>query len=1128
MEKKFDLWVNSNLTLKKLIMELKIAFLIIVVSVSNVLAIPTYSQVAKISLNIKDRSLEQVMDEIENQSEFYFIFNQKQIDITRVVDIQAENKLIIDILPELFKGTDVNYAVFNRKILLTTDPLDKNLFAIASGTESQQNRITGTVTGKDGTPLPGVNVMVTATTQGTMTDLFGKYSIEVPQGSKSLTFSFIGMSPQEVTIGNQTVLNVIMQDFVVGLDEVVVVGYGTMKKKDLTGSLTQVNIKDEFIQLPNVSIVQTLQGSISGLNVGMVETAGQNPSLSIRGLNTLSTSAFDDAPLIVIDGATYRGSLIDLNPNDIESINILKDISSAAIYGSQASNGVILITSKKSSVTEKPIITYSNQFSLQVPSHKLVPMSGKELDQFIRDCLWEQGSRIGPDYLQPNIDFDFSALYLNTVEVKEGYEIGREIDWFGMFTGNGYTVNHNLEIKGKNKGFGYFMSGGFTDTKGFIKNDKYKRYNFRINLDSKINDWLSIGIESFLTSSDYSGVSPNIKTVFMTQPWAPIYDSKGDYMKQPNGWAENPFLTIQQDDEDKQFNVFGNMHADIKLPFIDGFNYRVNYFQNYITSINNRFNPDGANYTGYGYKNSSNYYMWSLENIVTYIRTFRDIHTFNLTLVYGIDKLKNSDTEASAQDFFNKDLGFNSLEAGNPSLFSLSSGASQETSLYSMGRLFYDFRNKYLITGTIRRDGFSGFGSENKIGLFPSIALAWVVSKENFFNLEWFNYLKLRAAYGSAGRRGVTRYDTKAIVSSKPATIFGDGGSVTMGQWMSKMANDKLSWETTTGLNIGADFNFMNSRLSGNFEYYSNNTKNILYQIQLPEATGFSSVVSNIGKVHNNGIELTLTGNIINAQNLNWEASFNFSRNRNKIVSILGKDKNGKEQDLVANLLFTGQPQNVIYDYEIYGKGLMWQLSDEQAGNIPEGFAAGLYKIIDQDNDGVITASDKKILGYIDPSYRFGIANTLRYKNFTLYFFINSIQGGKNYYKSYAGPPEEWNCWQWIPMFNGPKGAFDYWMPENPNAKYRRLDSDVGVFGMPEGRIFDQRNFVRLQDVTFSYTFNKDLIHKLSINNLRVFASGKNLITLTKWEGWDPETDRGLNYGLPVMTNFTIGLNVEF
>jgi TonB-linked SusC/RagA family outer membrane protein len=946
-----------------------------------------------------------------------------------------------------------------------------------------------------------------------------------------LRISFIGYITQDVDVSSATAgdpLVVRLTEDVQALEEVVVIGYGSMKKSDLTGSIISVKIKDDMQQLPNNSIAQTLQGSVAGLNVGAVNSAGGQPSLTIRGYNTLSTGASENAPLIVVDGVIYRGNLIDLNTNDIEAVDILKDVSSAAIYGSQASNGVIIITTRKGTAAGKPVFKYSTQYSVQTPYNEMLPMGKAELEKFIQDCNWERGSRLAPDYLQPNPDYSF-VPYLKTTDISNGYREGLDHDWYGAFTGNGHTVNHNLSVSGKNEGMSYFISGGYLQEKGYVANDNYKRYNFRINLESEINDWLSIGTESFLATGDYSGISPSLTEIFRTQPWSPVYDANGEYLLTPNGSALNPYLEVQQNDDERRLNLVGNMHADIKILFIEGLSYRINYSRNYSNYTHDSINSWGANYTGSGYKNFSKTNIWSLDNIVTYNRTFKNMHKVNFTLVYGVEELKYSGTDASAQKFINDDLGYNRLQAGDPGLFNISSSAEKENSLYSSARLFYSFRDKYLITGTVRRDGFSGFGINKKIGTFPSLALGWVASGENFFknHLDWFNYLKLRGSYGVSGRRAVSRYQTKAVVSSSPSYIFGDGNSAIAGQWISSMSNNALGWETTTGLNFGADFGFLNSRIHGNIEYYFNDTKNILYSIQLPNMSGFSSIPYNIGKVHNHGLEFTVTGSIFNTPDFSWDASLNYSRNRNRIVSILGpdndKDGDGKEDDLIANTLFIGQPQGVIYDYEITGE--LWQLADREAGRIPAGFSPGTLKIVDQNNDGAYSATDDRIiLGYTDPSYRFGLANTLRYKNFSLYVFINSIQGGKDYYKAQMNPDWIFNNYEFITQGVGPKGGFDYWTPENPNSKYRRLDTNPSY----EGVHYDSRSFVRIQDITLSYTFNRNLVRKLTVNNLKVYVSGKNLATFTNWEGIDPELGIGLTPGSPLLSSYTVGLNVEF
>lgn len=1113
-----------NRALKKILLKMKLTVAVLLISLAGVNA-SVYSQNTRFDLAVKGKSMVELFTQIEEMSEFYFFYQQEDLNKMKQVSLDVKNATVTEILDKVLSDSGLDYRIVDRYIIIRKagDDFGEKIINTA-----QQGNITGKVTDTKNQVLPGVTVVIKGTTQGTVTNVDGEFVLNnVPAGAV-LQFSFVGMKTAEVHTADKNLIHVILEEDVIGIEEVVAVGYGTMKKSDLTGSVTKVNI-DELNELSNVSVIQAMQGTIAGLNIGATDEAGENPSISIRGQNTLSSSASDNAPLIVVDGIIYRGNLIDLNTSDIESVDILKDASSAAIYGSQASNGVMIITTKKGAELGKPTINYQGSYTFQVPSNKLEPMDGAELSEFLHDLFWEKGSRIGPDYLLPNPDFSLTPYFRNS-QIVENYQNGVENNWWDMLTGNGYINNHNISLTGKNQSLSYFLSGGVSDVDGFMENEHYRKYNYRINMDAVVNSWMNIGMESFYTSSDYSGVFPRIGDSFTMYPWAPVYDESGEYALTPDSRGLNPFLEMQQDDSDKRSNLFANLHTDIKLLFIKGLNYRINFSQNSRRTDQDRFNPWGANYTGSGYKNSFINYDLSFDNIITYKKTFQEMHKIDVTLVYGVEERLYSYTQSSAQNFTNPSLGFNRLQAGDPSLNSIISGKEKENSLYSMARVLYGYKNRYLFTGTVRRDGFSGFGATRKIGVFPSLAIGWVASDEEFFkNLDWFNYLKFRASYGSSGRRAAGRYATQAVVSSHPSVVFGDGGSATLGQWITSLSNDNLGWETTTGINIGADFGFLNSVIHGNIEYYENDTKDILYNIQLPTLTGFNQIATNIGKVHNSGIEFSLTGLIVNTQDIRWESSLNFSRNRNKIVSILGKqndqNEDGVEDDLIANNLFIGEPQNVNYNYEVVG---MWQLADKQAGIIPAGFYPGTYRLADLNDDGVITATnDRKILGYPDPSYRMGFTNNLKYKNFSLYVFINTIQGGKNYYQ--ANLSFKTNAWHKLDQLiysNPPKGGWDYWMPENPDAKFRRPDdpSQLGINTGPH----EQRNFVRLQDISLSYTLNKELIKKLDLSNVKVFVSGKNLLTLTKWDGWDPETGVGFEPGRPVMKNYTLGLNVEF
>ena len=1082
----------------------------------------------QISVHFNNTKLSQVFKDIESKTNYNFVFDKKNIDLSQRIHLSIKKGTVEDVLLGIARQGNIKFRQVNNRISAKasgTGSMHQNKII----TEIKEVEVSGKITDENGEGLPGASIVEQGTTNGTISDADGNYKLRLPEEA-TLVISYVGYKTQEIVISGRSVINIEMVLDAEQLSEIVVIGYGAkVDKSDLTGAVSSANL-DRALETSNVSIVQALRGNIAGLNVGAVDAAGQNPTLSVRGQSTLSGNAAANEPLIVLDGIIYRGSLIDLNTADIESIEVLKDVSSASIYGSQASNGVILITTKNGTGSSgKPIINYSASYSIQTPTNSMRPMQADEYREFFPDIFWEQGSRIGPDFLEADPSFEI-APRLKTQFLADGLRDGIDTPWWDLLTRDGSTNVQNLSIRGQSDNMNYFVSGGYTDQEGFLVNDNYKRYNFRVNLDAKLNDWLTVGTQTYFTASDYSGQNASSIQVFRLQPWAPIRDNEGEIIPEPVD-ALNPFLVTQIDDSDIRLNLSSTLYADIRLP-LEGLNYRVNYSNSYKTIDQNSFNPWGNNFTGSGRKYHWFNRDWTLDNIVSYNRVFNEVHDVGLTLLYGVEKRDLGSTTASATNFGVDILGYNSLGIGD--VPRVGSTREQEQSLYQMVRLLYGYKNKYYFTGTIRRDGFSGFGVNNKTAIFPSMALGWTISKESFASqLSWLNNLKIRASYGELGRRGVSRYQTVARVNSSPAVVFGDGSIGSQGQGPASLANPSLGWETNIGFNLGLDFEILKSRIRGNLEYYSTRTEDILFNIALPQITGFNSVASNIAEVSNNGVELTLSATVIDNGPWSWETSFVFNRVRNQIESILGagndSNEDGREDDLVGNRLFIGEPQGVIFNYEIIG---MWQLADRDDGSIWEGFLPGTYKLRDLNGDNAISSlEDRKVLGYTDPSYRFGIDNTVTYKNFTLNVFINSIQGGENFYMGDDGlhSISEQHSFE-----NLPSGGYDYWMPENPNARYRRLDtpSSFGAqytFSSEGAKPYNQRSFVRLQDVSLAYTLPAELISKINLTQAKVFVSGRNLVTWTDWNGWDPETGSGFGAGgVPTMKSYSLGLNVSF
>ena len=988
---------------------------------------------------------------------------------------------------------------------------------------AQQVDLQGTVVDAEGSPLPGASIVEKGTTNGTQSDFDGNFSLAVANENAVLVISYVGFATKEVAVNGQSNIAITLEEDAAGLDEVVVVGYGTVKKSDLTGAVTKANI-DAFKESPNVSILQSLQGSVSGLNVGGVTQAGADPQISIRGRTSISGS---NTPLIVLDGIIYRGSLVDLNPNDIASIDVLKDASAAAVYGSQASNGVLLITTKGGK-TDKVTVQYNTSYSIQSITNKdMLPQDAAGFLQKIADRYLTE-SRTGTDMLTMNPNWD-PTTKLNGPETQNGHRNGVDTDWWGLLTNQSpFILSHDVSVQGRTEKNSYYFSLGSAEQQNVIKNDDYKRYSFRLNLDTNITDWLSVGIQSFLSLGDKSGASPSISTVLRLPPQAPAYDQDGNIVLLPYSArsSPSPLLDQFQQDLEKRNNLFGLIYLDLDVPFIKGLNYRLNFSQNSITDKRYNFNPNAQNFNGEAYKNNASQYAATVDNILTYKRDFGD-HSINSTFLYGYEKREYESTSARAINFTNDVLGYNKLDAGQADLQSVSSTAWEEASLYSMLRLVYGFKNRYTLTGTVRRDGFSGFGPNNKFATFPSVAAAWRVGEEDFLrdNFSKLNDLKFRASYGVNGNRTLERYQTLAKINSSFANgyLYGDGAQAEMGQYISSLSNTDLKWESTKSLNLGLDFAFYNNRLSGVVDYYVANTYDLLYNIDIPYLNGFSSTPNNIGKLKNNGLEISLNTVPVKAKDFQWNLNFNFSRNRNEVVSILGidGDKDGREDDLISSKIFIGKPYGVAYDFNLIG---MWQVADYNAGIIPAGFTYGSYKVEDLNNDQKFTAEDdRKILGYTDPSYRFSIQNAFSYKNWDFSFFINSIQGGKDYYYGQPGASLD------NPDNIGAQNLFkfDYWTPENPNARYRQIGHYTPALGQ-EFSPYIQRNFIRLQDITLSYQLPQSVLEKLYVTNLKLFVNGKNLLTFTDWDGWDPEADGLTASGYPMLKSYSLGLSVEF
>ena len=979
----------------------------------------------------------------------------------------------------------------------------------SSGVQQNKRKISGKVVDDaTGEELIGVTIAAKGTQDGTITDVSGNFTISVSNGT-ILEISYVGYKKQVITIKDQQFLNLRMHSDNEMLDEVVVIGYGSMKKSDLTGAVISANIKD-FEKSPNTNILQSLQGTVPGLNVGQVTAAGSSPSIQIRGKNTLSGS---ESVLIVLDGIIYNNSLSSINPNDIESIDVLKDASATAVYGAQAANGVLLITTKRGK-TGGTKVDFSSSYTISSPTKDLRPMNRQEFLDFTREFYYDK-AYIGPDYTTPNPDFNL-ADYLPAPTMLDSSQpdgiSAKDYSWWDEGTQTASVFENRLSVSGGSDAMSYLISFSNTEQQGYLINDDFSRNSIRVNLDVKPYKWLKMGVQSFASFVKQDGASPTSLSLIQQSPMIEPYDEEGELVLYPfNTVATNPFMQSDVNDKERHNYFFANVYAEVQLP-IKGLTYRFNYGNNYRIDEHHQANEYGASMKGEAYKHHTTYYDWTFDNILNYSAVFGD-HSIAATLLYGASERKENYTSALARKFLRLSLGFDVLESGTDQF--VESNAWSEALLYQMARVNYKWKDRYLLTATVRRDGFSGFGENNKTAIFPSVALGWVMSEEEWFKIGWINNLKLRGGWGISGNQ-TSRYKSLSKTNVDPGYVFGDGGETENAQRVTTMGNSDLKWEKTAGINLGLDFSILNNRINGSLELYQTTTRDLLYDMTIPTITGFGSVSSNIGKIRNKGVEFIITSHNFTTRDFEWSTTFNISANRNKIITLFGKDVDGdgKEDDLTSSNLFIGEPISAIYGYQIDG---IWQLNDE----IPTGYHPGNYRIVDTDGKEGITVDDRIILGKKDPAYRFGIMNKFRYKDLTFSFFINSVQGGKDgYMQANSGSLNRGDVNHRLYNRISEMGA-DYWSPNNPNATYARFSQAPTI----NPTRYQQRNFVRLQDITLGYNLPKNWTKSVGIENVNLYVTGKNLLTFTKWKGWDPEAGQDYN-GRPVLKSFTFGLNV--
>ncbi|RAW00880.1 SusC/RagA family TonB-linked outer membrane protein [Pseudochryseolinea flava] len=996
---------------------------------------------------------------------------------------------------------------------------------------AQDITVSGTVT-SDGSPLPGVYVLVKGTSTGTVSDTNGKYVIAAPPQSV-LVFTFIGMRNTEVAVNNQSSIDVGMEADISQLDEVVVVGYGTQKKSDLTGSVASVSTK-EIKSQPLLSLSQALQGRAPGVQVRQSSNApGGGVSIRIRGGGSLQAG---NEPLYVIDGyPLYNEAGPNLNPNDIETIDILKDASATAIYGSRGANGVVIITTKRGK-EGRMNIDFEGYYGVQKVRKKLDLLNATELATLINEGI----ANVNEDNVgKPG--FPKAPAFTE----EQIAQLGKGTDWQDEIFRTAPMQSYQLTLSGGDDKMQYAVSGNIFDQKGIVINSDYNRSSLRINLDRKINSKLKFGNSLTLSRTVTNGVATDgdggsgagvVYGALNFSPTVPVRNPDGTYTLENRLGAikiNNPVaLANDRVDKTTATRILGNLTAEYEI--VKGLTFKVLLGTNMNLSKNRNYSPNstyaGSQSGGVGAIYSSQYIDLLNENTLNYQFAVSEKHHFNVLAGYTIQKANFDDVRASAQNFGNDILQDNNLGAAQTTNTSGSNVWQWGLRSY-IGRVNYDYDGKYLATITGRVDGSSKFGQGNKNSFFPSGSLAWRVSKESFMeNVPQVSDLKLRVSYGFSGNQEIGTFQSLGALA---AFNYSFGNTLLIGYGPNRISNPDLKWETTGQFDVGIDIGLFTNRVVLTADYYHKKTSDLLYSVPLPITTGYTNSLQNLGEVENKGFEIGL--NTVNFDgDFQWTSNFNFATNKNKILNlgqftadIPAGGASGHLQLSNSGILRIGEQIGVFYGLESDG---IFQTAEEVAASAQKNAKPGDRRYIDHNPDGVINASDRKILGYAQPKFTFGFNNTFTYKGFELTVFFQGVHGNSIFNLN------RFELESMTGVSNQSRDVLDRWTKTNPSNTIPRAKSEGTPYQVTSRQIEDG-SYIRMKNIQLAYNFPSAVLSRFKINTAKVYVSAQNQITITDYSGYDPEVSRygqetlsqGTDYGsYPAAKSVMFGVNLGF
>lgn len=1105
----------KNPRFKQIFRIMRISTFLLMVCVFCSYAGNAHSQNAKVSIHMNNVKLDKILNEIENQTDYLFIYNN-QVDINKITSVKVKNEAVAQVLDKILSGTGINYELEGTHIILTTEAI-KDLHA-----QQQAKTVTGTVTDVSGEPIIGANIRIKGTTTGTITDIDGNFSIEAEPQSV-IEVSYIGYLTQETVINNQKSIRFLLKEDTKTLDEVVVIGYGVQKKADLTGSVANINTEKLNTQ-SNANIGQALQGKIAGVDiVSQGGAPGSGTRIMVRGIGTLNNAS----PLYIVDGM-YMNSIDHINPNDIASIDVLKDASSAAIYGSRAANGVIIVTTKEGSNTEgKPIIDLSVNLGISTASKFLDMLDAKG---------WAEVTTIARQ-----------AIGKPALDMATDLANKPDNDWQDIMFRPALMQNYNLAVKGGGKYSTYYTGLGYFNQDGIVKGTNYQRYNIQSKNDYK-RGIFSAGTNLIISFSHDKPLHQELRggmigTILQSVPTLEKYDDtrEGGYGGTYGDVVNIPHpLAIIDDNIMDRYNenvkIFANLYAQIEL--FKGLKYKLNLtpdfsferYKNYLNKYDFGLATNSITQLTERQRRRRNILV---ENLLTFDRTFGE-HKISALAGYTYQDSRFRHIQAYGEGL---PQGLEEIDAATTNRSN--EGNSWRSVLTSiLGRVFYSYQNKYLFTATIRRDGSSKFGKNNRYGYFPSFSLGWNVAEEKFMeNVHWLDQLKLRGGYGVLGNQEIDNYQYSSTITTGINYPDGNGGLL-QGAFPKNFANPDIKWEETAMTNVGIDFMVFNNRLSLTADYYVKNTKDILLTVPIPISSGGANdPIRNAGKIRNNGFEFNLGWMDQPNPDISYGINLIGSFNKNKVIAMgseSGSIKGGStNQNITTSETKAGYP---IGGYWLISTAGYFNSQEEVDAYAKDGkkiqpaAEPGDIKFVDANNDGVINDDDRVFQGSPFPDFTFALNGNMRYKNFDLSIGLQGVLGNKIYNATRQTLEDVTKGSNFL------ASCLDYWTPENKNASHPRLtwDDPNRNTRAESDRYLENGSYLRLRSVQLGYTFPQTWF-KGAIQHARVYINAENLFTITSYSGYSPDVNadnanyRGFdNFIYPTNRTFMLGLNVTF